>query len=97
MHPSDGERPLWDVVGYLEWEAFEEWRKKHFPDLTREGAIADRLTSIETTVVRRPGGNISVTVSFLAKLAFACEVEYFSLQRAGNKLYRIVEKDSTDA
>jgi hypothetical protein len=97
MHPSDQEAPLWTLVRNLEWESVEKWRKEHHPDLTREGAFGQFVSCIETTVSRKPQGLISVTVSVLARRAFECEVEYFSLQRVANRIYKVVEPPSSRA
>lgn len=93
MHPSDQDAPLWTIVRQLEHEEVEQWRRKHHPSLTLEGATAGNVKTVETYVVRRPGGNVLVTVSILAKKAFECETNVFRLQRAGNRVYRVLEPD----
>lgn len=95
MHPVDEQLPMWHLVAHLEHEALEEWRKQHRPSLTLEGSMAQAINAVETTVQRRPGGNVSVTVAITARKAFECEVQAFSLQRAANRLFKRVEPAST--
>jgi hypothetical protein len=97
MHPSDQEAPLYSLVRVLEHEELEAWRKQHRPSLTLEGAMAQAITEVTTEVKRRPGGNIMVTVWILAKHAFECETNVYRLQRAGNRLYKVLEPDSTSS
>ena len=92
IDPSD--RNLWLVVARLERMSAEEWRKEFYPSSTHEGIMAQHLTAIETHVQRKPQGNIQVTVSFLAKKALDCRVDYYRLQRNGNRLYHLVEPGS---
>lgn len=95
MHPRDEQAPLYSLVRVLEAQELEAWRKQHCPSLTLEAAMAQRITEVTTEIKRRPGGNIFVTVWILAKQAFECETNVFRLQRAGNRLYKVLEPDST--
>ena len=81
------ELPLWTYVASLEARVLREWRTEHYPAKDLELALATSVRSIETTLQRKPGGAISVTVSVLAAKVTACEVRYFKLQRAANRLY----------
>jgi hypothetical protein len=95
MHPSDEQAPLYRLVRKLEHEELQAWRAQHCPSLTLEGAMAQRITEVTTEIKRRPGGNIMVTVWILAKHAFECETNVFRLQRAGNRMWRIVAPDES--
>jgi hypothetical protein len=82
--------PLWGLVSKLERESCMEWRQSKASGVSFEEALATRITAVETTVSRKPGGAISVTVSILAKKETDSEVHPFVLQRVGNKLYQKV-------
>lgn len=81
---------LYNAVAVLERRACEDWRASQHPSLTLEEAMALSVRQLETTVTSRPGGNTSVTVSLLCRHLRDCKVEYYSLQRAGNKWYENV-------
>jgi hypothetical protein len=93
VHPSEQNQPLFDAIRELEWEACQEWRSRYRPSLTLEGAFAEAIKTVETSIVRRPGGNVLVTVSILGRKGFECEVHCFRLQRAGKRVYKVVHPD----
>lgn len=93
MQRSEEQAPLWSLVRALEWDTVEDWRKKHHPSLSMEGAMAHAINEVHIEVKRRPGGQIWVVVSVLARQAFECETNAFRLQRAGNRIYKILDPD----
>lgn len=86
---------LYQAVATLEHRSLQDWRARYYPSLTLEGALTQRINVVEVHVTRRAGGNVSVTVSVVAKKAFECNVDYFSLQRRDNHWYEKVGGPST--
>jgi hypothetical protein len=82
---------LWPAIGFREYQTVEEWRKEHFPQLTREECFACEIRSIESAVVRKPFGNISVTVSVVSTRPGKSCIRYFAFTRVGNKLYKALD------
>lgn len=95
MQRKTQDQPLWLAVAQLEQDSLKAWRSATAPDLDLESALTQRVTAVETHISRRLGGNVSVTVSVLAKKVQDCNVDYFYLQRAGNKMYRTAEPPSS--
>lgn len=87
--PADA--ALWSGVGFCEYQAIEEWRKDNFPSLSREDALACELRTVETTVHRKPFGNISVTVSVISRKPGKSCLRYFSFRKVANKVYKRVD------
>jgi hypothetical protein len=83
--------PLWALVGTLEREQLEAWRRELAPQLSAEVFFAERVNAVETNVQRRPGGNISVTVWIVCRQATDSRLAYFRLQRAANHFYKRVD------
>jgi hypothetical protein len=82
---------LWTLIGKLEREVLEAWRKEHVPHANFEVALATQLMSVQTRVERTRGGNVSVTFEVLGNLDGQEHNDYFRLQRAGNRLYKIAD------
>ena len=95
--PRKEELPVWLHVAELEARCMEAWRKAISPSLTQERFMCERVAAVETTVSRRPGGHISMTIVLVPRRKGDGQVEYFRLQRTGNKLYQQVEPASTSS
>lgn len=93
--PRKDELPVWLHVATLEKQCMQTWRSTLAPSLTLESFMAERVAAVESTVSRKPGGAISITIVLVPKAKPDGQVEYFRLQRAANKLYQLVEPVST--
>jgi hypothetical protein len=87
---DSGFKRLHDAVAVLERRAVEDWRREKHPSLTLEEALAVSCKVMETTITTRPGGSTSVTFSIIARQLSDCDMQYFSLQRRGNRWYEQV-------
>ena len=86
---------LWGLVASLEADAVRAWRYEKYPQLTTEEFLATVPRSLETTVVRRPGGQVHVTISLISYKVQDNDLDYFSLQRAGKNRWRLNVPGST--
>jgi hypothetical protein len=89
MVEPKGSNRLWTAVAKLQERSFEGWRKQHHPSLTQQEAFAISVSQVEITTQVRPGGNVSVTVSIISRRLSECSVDYFKLQRTGNRWFEI--------
>jgi hypothetical protein len=89
MVEPKGSNRLWTAVAKLQERSFEGWRKQHHPTLTQQEAFAISVSQVEITTQVRPGGNVSVTVSIISRRLSECGVDYFKLQRTGNRWYEV--------
>lgn len=71
----------WRAIATLEHRSLQDWRQRYYPSLTLEGALTREVNFYEVTASAKPGGKLSVTVAIVARKAFECNVDYFSLQR----------------
>ena len=87
---------LWKVVSHLENAVLKDWRNTYHADVSLEDALANCLTGVNVEITRFRGGNVSVTVSIADKQLDKSHEDYFRLQRAANRFFEVVEKDSTN-
>ena|SRR4028118_1173419 len=81
MHSAHYSEGLHAVVAKLERNSLDKWRIEHAPADTIIDALAAYCESVLTEILRRPGGNVSVTVSVICSRPWMNEHYYFSLQK----------------
>lgn len=74
-------RRLHAASAALERQALEEWNKDHGRGLDLGDALAIGAAAVFTTIERKPGGNVSVTVCVHGRMAIPDEHYFFSLQK----------------
>jgi hypothetical protein len=88
-------QPRWQLVEELEREAFDRWRNEHSPGYAMADVLALSLTSLNTTVSAKPGGNVWVTVSFVSRDAWRSDTYSFRLQMTEKGRFIRHPRDST--
>lgn len=80
------------AVAEVETEAIQDWLAEHSSGISDEEALCRLVKEVHTITVRRPQGNILVTVSVLARRAWHSETFFFHLQTTGNAVTRVEPK-----
>ena len=92
MYQATRSGALWRLVARLERQGVDRWRLANAPHLSMVDALGLKAITVYTTVERKRGGNIKVTVCVMGRREHDSDCWYFHLQKRRFGGYEVVKE-----